>query len=80
MALQQQVLEDINGLTLYSWKDTGITEDVLLFPLAAVQSQAGHTTPNMTMKYYRKPLINEHLREKQNNVLPKKGRATMRPS
>ncbi|MEL6972628.1 MAG: phage integrase N-terminal SAM-like domain-containing protein [Bacteroidota bacterium] len=67
---QLGLLHDIKGLTYYSWKDTGITEDVLLFPLAAVQSQAGHTTPNMTMKYYKKPLINEHLRGKKNQVLP----------
>lgn len=69
-AKQSGTLGSISGLTLYSWKDTGITEDVLQFPLAAVQSQAGHTTPDMTMKYYKKPMINEHLRQKKNRVLP----------
>lgn len=66
------ILEDIDGLTLYSWKDTGITEALKYIPLIGVQDQAGHTKPDMTLRYYAKPEVNHHIKAMRNNVLPKK--------
>lgn len=48
-------LSSIVGLTWYSWKDTGITEALENMPLLAVQDQAGHTSPDMTLRYRAKP-------------------------
>ncbi len=51
-------LKDITGLTWYSWKDTGIsvhTHHVL--PINA-RDQAGHSSFDITLKYYHAPEIN----------------------
>lgn len=64
-------LHDIHGLTLYSWKDTGITDALENLPLLAVQDQAGHSSPQMTMKYRHKKLVNEPFKEGFENKLLK---------
>lgn len=77
---QLGILEDISGLTLYSWKDAGITDALAYLPLVGVQDQAGHTKPDMTLKYYKKPDVNEHILGMRNDVLPqKKGPTEVRP-
>ncbi len=56
-------LTDITGLQWYSWKDTGITDALDDIPLLAVQDQAGHSTPEMTLRYRHKKLINKKIKE-----------------
>ncbi len=56
-------LNDITGLQWYSWKDTGITDALDDIPLLAVQDQAGHSTPEMTLLYRHKKLINKKIQE-----------------
>lgn len=56
-------LKNITGLQWYSWKDTGITDALEDLPLLAVQDQAGHSTPEMTLRYRHKKLINKQIQE-----------------
>jgi len=62
-------LKDIEGLTLYSWKDTGITDALQCLPLLAVQDQAGHTKPEMTMRYRHKAEVNDAFKAFENKIL-----------
>ena len=52
-------LGDVEGISPYSFKDTGITEWLRLLPLPQVMQQAGHTNPGTTMLYNQPDLINE---------------------
>lgn len=65
------VLASAEGLTFYSWKDTGITEALLTLPLVAVQDQAGHTTPAMTLRYRQRPTVNPSMQAWQPAALEK---------
>lgn len=56
-------LKNIDGLTLYSWKDTGITDALEQMSILSVQDQAGHTTPGMTLKYRHRRRINDQIRK-----------------
>ncbi len=56
-------LKDITGLQWYSWKDTGITDALEDLPLLAVQDQAGHSRPEMTLRYRHKKVINRQIQE-----------------
>lgn len=56
-------LEDVTGITLYGWKDTGISVHARHTSLRAAQDQAGHTTMDQTMVYYHAPLVNEEYRD-----------------
>lgn len=53
------VLNDITGLQLYSWKDTGITNALEQVSIIAVQEQAGHSSPDITIRYRHKKKQNE---------------------
>lgn len=64
-------LRDIEGLTWYSWKDTGITDALDELPVLPVQDQAGHHSPNMTMKYRHKRDRNEKMRTFRNRIIKK---------
>jgi len=69
---QEGKLKDITGLTWYSWKDTGVTDALEELPILPVQEQAGHSSPQMTLRYRHKPEVNEHIRQKfKNNVIKK---------
>lgn len=48
---KREQLTNIVGLTWYSWKDTGISDALEQLPLVSVQDQAGHTKPEMTLRY-----------------------------
>lgn len=52
-------LADITGLQFYSWKDTGITNALEQISIVGVQEQAGHSSPEITMKYRHKKRKNE---------------------
>jgi integrase len=69
--VEEGTLASAEGLTFYSWKDTGITEALLTMPLVAVQDQAGHTTPAMTLRYRAKPRINADMQAWQPAALKK---------
>lgn len=72
LGLELELIDDATGLTYYSWKDSGITEALEYIPLVGVQGQAGHTKADMTLKYYKPPVINTHIQAMRNDVLPKK--------
>jgi integrase len=57
------ILKDISGLQWYSWKDTGITDALENVAILAVQDQAGHHSPEMTLKYRHKKKINRALQD-----------------
>lgn len=62
-------LQNIQGLTWYSWKDTGITDALNDLPLLAVKDQAGHSDPKMTMKYRHPEKVNPHMKKFQNRLI-----------
>lgn len=51
------------GLSLYSWKDTGISTHIAIAAPVATRDQAGHQKLETTMVYYQKPKINEQYRD-----------------
>lgn len=61
-------LKDINGLTWYSWKDTGISCHAGETSPLSTRDQAGHTDFDMTLKYYHAPAINEQYRKLPNTL------------
>ena len=64
-------LADMTGLVLYSWKDTGITDALETIPILNVQDQAGHSSPQMTLKYrHRDPANTVFQKGFGNNILP----------
>jgi integrase len=52
-------LENVDGLTWYSWKDTGISMHTRITSPVATKDQAGHTDLTTTSIYYTAPEINE---------------------
>lgn len=50
-------LKDITGLTWYSWKDTGISVHAEITSPLATKDQAGHSSFEMTLKYYHPPSV-----------------------
>ena len=52
------LLGPIDGLTWYSWKDTGITEHARKTSPLATRDQAGHEDFDMTLTYYQREQIN----------------------
>jgi len=69
---KEGLLVDISGLHWYSWKDTGITDALEMddMNILAVQDQAGHHTPDMTLKYRHKKKVNKRIKDRfKNNLL-----------
>lgn len=56
---RQGKIKDIDGLSPYSMKDTGITEWLTSISLSDVMRQAGHTNPSTTMIYFQPDPVNE---------------------
>lgn len=59
----EQLREDgrlgaLDGLTWYSWKDTGISMHSRKTSLLATKDQAGHTSTDMTLIYYQAEQVN----------------------
>lgn len=52
------LLSNIEGLTWYSWKDTGITEHARKTSPLATRDQAGHEDFDMTLTYYQREQVN----------------------
>lgn len=57
------LLGDINGLTYYSWKDTGITVNAKRTSVTSTKDQAGHTNLAVTSVYYHADQFNPEYRE-----------------
>lgn len=64
-------IEDFTGISVYSWKYTGITEDVNAGELTItdIQAQADHHSPTQTLVYHRKPKVNPRIRESSRSIL-----------
>jgi len=69
--LHRQILEqlrklgqisDINALSLYSWKDTGLTDHARNIGLLDLMHQAGHQDPKITLVYVHQGKENEAFR------------------
>jgi integrase len=67
---EDKLLDSTEGLSLYSWKDTGITHHAKAVSLMATKQQAGHEDINHTMIYYHNDRVNEDFRQLENNLLP----------
>jgi len=68
---REKVLDDITGLTFYSWKDTGMTEHIDLVGLNAVNQQADHATIDTTLKYYHPKPTNEKMKTADIEIIKK---------
>lgn len=62
-------IKDMDGLVLYSWKDTGITHALENLPLLAVQDQAGHSNGQVTLRYRHKEVENTAYKGFVNKIL-----------
>lgn len=59
---------NIDGLTWYSWKDTGITEHARKTSPLATRDQAGHEDFDMTLTYYQREVINQEYAGLTNDI------------
>lgn len=59
-------LKNIDGLTWYSWKDTGMTESEA--SIFADMHQAGHSDPRHTLIYKRAQKVNEEIRHTKKKI------------
>lgn len=66
---EQGILNDITGLTWYSWKDTGITMHARNTSPLATRDQAGHTDFSMTLTYYHTEETNSEYRNLTNDLI-----------
>lgn len=62
------VLSSIEGLTWYSWKDTGITEHARKTSPLATRDQAGHEDFDMTLTYYQREQVNTEYQAMENDL------------
>lgn len=61
-------LQYLEGLTCYSWKDTGISAHAGRTSPLATRDQAGHQDFDMTLTYYRQEAINAEYRGLENDL------------
>lgn len=61
-------LPSLDGLTWYSWKDTGISLHSRRTSLLATKDQAGHTTTDMTLIYYQAEEVNQEYKALPNDL------------
>lgn len=59
---KEGILDNIEGLSWYSWKDTGITDSTDHLNIKDVQAQAGHHSLEETMKYIHAHKVNKGMR------------------
>jgi len=69
--LKLKMLENVKGLSWYSWKDTGISINAHLASVLSTRDQAGHSDIGMTMVYYQPSPINEEYRKLPDTLLGK---------
>ena len=61
-------LHSLDGLTWYSWKDTGISLHSRRTSLLSTKDQAGHTSTNMTLIYYQSEETNAEYLKLENDL------------
>ena len=61
-------LLNIEGLSWYSWKDTGITEHARKTSPLATRDQAGHEDFDMTLTYYERECVNSEYMALENDL------------
>lgn len=63
-------LKNIEGLSVYSWKYTGISDDVnnAFVSITDVQGQADHADTAQTIKYLRKSTTNPRIRDSKKDI------------
>lgn len=66
---KQGKIGDFEGLTWYSWKDTGISLHTRRTSPVATKDQAGHTDLSTTSLYYHAPDVNAEYRDLPNDLL-----------
>jgi len=66
---QNGALQNIVGLTWYSWKDTGISRHARATSPLATRDQAGHTDFDMTLTYYQADTINAEYQALKNDLI-----------
>ena len=62
------LLNTLDGLTWYSWKDTGISMHSRRTSLLATKDQAGHTSTDMTLIYYTSEEVNTEYQKLPNDL------------
>lgn len=65
---QSGKLESIDGLSFYSWKDTGITDHGEYLSILELMKQAGHQDPKVTMKYYNRSRPNDNVKKIEHHL------------
>lgn len=66
---KRKLLEDTTGLSLYSWKDTGVTDASDFSSLPDLMKQLGHTDPKVTMIYYQQKKVLKPFKQMQNKLV-----------
>lgn len=61
-------LGPLDGLTWYSWKDTGISMHSRRTSLLSTKDQAGHTSTDMTLIYYKSEQVNSEYARLENDL------------
>lgn len=59
---QKKVLPDIKGLSLYSWKDTGMTEFAKILRPFELRDQARYSSLDQILTYYHADQVNENVK------------------
>lgn len=67
-AVESGAIQNSDGLSMYSWKDTGITVALDVAELMDVVSQADHADPRQTMTYRHAPKIIEGFKRRKNDL------------
>lgn len=61
-------LHSLDGLTWYSWKDTGISLHSRRTSILSTKDQAVHTSTNMTLIYYQSEETNAEYLKLENDL------------
>lgn len=60
---KEKKLQDITGLSLYSWKDTGMTEFAKILRPVELRDHARHTSIDQSLAYYHAEKINANVKK-----------------
>lgn len=68
---KEKKIEDITGLSLYSWKDTGMTEFAKILRPVELRDHARHASIDMSLAYYHAEKVNPNVKEAKIQVKTK---------
>lgn len=60
--LKEKKLHDISGLSLYSWKDTGMTEFARILRPVELRDHARHASIDQSLQYYHAEKVNQNVK------------------